>query len=80
MRDKDDEMMNLRERLKRAETESKAATERYELLKNQDGRSRGSFIQFDSWPINDRLTKLTNSIYRCSMRSHCISNSFMNQV
>ena len=48
MRDKDDEMMNLRERLKRAETESKAATERYELLKNQDGRARGSFIQFDS--------------------------------
>ena len=41
MRDKDDEMMGLRERLKRCETEAKVATDRYESLKNQDGRSRG---------------------------------------
>jgi len=33
-------MMGLRERLKRCETEAKVATDRYESLKNQDGRSR----------------------------------------
>lgn len=41
MRDKDDEVMGLKERIKRTEIELKAALERYEELKNQDTRSRG---------------------------------------
>ncbi|XP_046633192.1 trichohyalin-like isoform X2 [Daphnia pulicaria] len=40
MRDKDDEVMGLKERIKRTEIELKAALERYEELKNQDTRSR----------------------------------------
>lgn len=41
MREKDDEVMGLRERVKRTEIELKAALERFEELKNQDTRSRG---------------------------------------
>lgn len=41
MREKDEEMIGLRERIKRTEIEMKAALERYEELKNQDTRSRG---------------------------------------
>ncbi|XP_032785045.2 myosin-11 isoform X1 [Daphnia magna] len=40
MREKDDEVMGLRERVKRTEIELKAALERFEELKNQDTRSR----------------------------------------
>nr|CAH0112438.1 unnamed protein product [Daphnia galeata] len=40
MREKDDEVMGLKERIKRTEIELKAALERYEELKNQDTRSR----------------------------------------
>lgn len=40
-KDKDDEVMNLRERLKRVENELKASVDRYEELKNQDSRARG---------------------------------------
>lgn len=43
MREKDDEVMGLRERVKRTEIELKAALERFEELKNQDTRSRGFF-------------------------------------
>ena len=43
MRDKDDEVIGLKERIKRTEIELKAALERYEELKNQDTRSRGLY-------------------------------------
>lgn len=41
MRDKDDEVILLREKLKRTEIELKGALDRYEEHKNQDTRSRG---------------------------------------
>lgn len=41
MRDKDDEVILLREKQKRTEIELKGALERYEEHKNQDTRSRG---------------------------------------
>lgn len=44
MRDKDDEVIGLKERIKRTEIDMKAALERYEELKNQDTRSRGLTI------------------------------------
>lgn len=44
MRDKDDEVILLRERVKRTEIELKAALDRFEDLKNQDTRSRGAFV------------------------------------
>lgn len=42
MRDKDDEVIGLKERIKRTDIELKSALERYEELKNQDTRSRGT--------------------------------------
>ena len=44
VRDKDEEIMNLKERMKRTEIELKVALERYEDLKNQDTRSRGFLV------------------------------------
>ena len=43
IREKDDEVMGLRERIKRVENEMKSSVERYEELKNQDTRARGEF-------------------------------------
>lgn len=48
MREKDDEVMGLKERIKRTEIELKAALERYEELKNQDTRSRGYSFKITS--------------------------------
>lgn len=41
MRDKDDEVMGLRERIKRIESELKMALERCDEIRNQDSRSKG---------------------------------------
>jgi hypothetical protein len=46
MKDKDDEIISLKERIKRNEIELKVIQERFEDLKNQDTRSRGLHFKF----------------------------------
>ena len=46
MKDKDDEIISLKERIKRNEIELKVAQERFEDLKSQDTRSRGITFLF----------------------------------
>lgn len=50
LRDKDEEIIGYKERIKRLDLELKAALERYEDLKNQDTRTRGTFKLFFQSP------------------------------
>ena len=66
MKDKDDEIMNLKERIKRTEIELKVAQERFEDLKNQDTRSRGFSLNiYKCWAFFKRCCVIAFNISFC---------------